>query len=220
MKGNNSSYTGLRLDLLRNIDGVDSVVLDVGCATGVNGKYLLEKGMSKQVYGIEYDKNMAEEASLSYSEVFVGDLDDSCFIDKSLKELPPVDYIIFGDVLEHLRNPERVLKSLSVKLRTNGKIIISLPNVGHLELFIQVYLKGTWPRNTRGIFDKTHLSWFTCKDAVKMINNSDLQVLSHQRVLRSRDPVGSKFNLFYKIIQYLKPDLVTFQNIYLCGHVK
>ncbi len=51
----NESYIGLRSDLLKFISGANLNVLDVGCATGVNGAYLIENGIAKKVVGVEYD---------------------------------------------------------------------------------------------------------------------------------------------------------------------
>ena len=46
------------------------------------------------------------------------------------------DYIIFGDVLEHLMNPEEVLRKLRKYLKTGGHIIISMPNVKHYSVLL------------------------------------------------------------------------------------
>jgi len=175
--------------------------------------------LAQCVFGIEIDEDMAREASKKYSKVLCGNLDDKNFVEHTLKVLPDFDYIIFGDILEHLVDPEKILKIFQSKLSKSGRIIISLPNIAHIELFIQVYINGTWPKNNRGIFDKTHLRWFCLKDAIKMIENSDLAIQHIESKFRSRDPIGSKFNLFYRLIKLFNPNLVTFQYIFVCEKI-
>lgn len=218
MKELNNSYIGLRIDLLKHIKGESNVVLDVGCALGINGQFLIENKIAEAVYGIEYDKEMAFEAEKCNTKVFCGDLNDKIFRNDILKESPLFDYVICGDILEHLYEPAKVLEDLRARLHKDGKIIISLPNIAHIELFIQVYLKGSWPQNNRGIFDKTHLRWFTKKDCFKMVESCNLSVVQYERNLRPRDAIGSKFDWKYKLLKLINKDLVTFQHIIVCEH--
>lgn len=209
----NKSYTGLRKEILHKIEGQNLIVLDVGCANGVLGNYLINNNISKEVYGIEVNSEMAKVAKINYDKIFEGNLDDLAFLEFIIQEIPNCDYIIFGDILEHLKDPEIILKRFVTKLKLNGRVIISLPNVAHLELLINVYIKGSWPRNNRGIFDKTHLRWFTRKDAVELCKNSGLKLISYDPIYRSRDKLNSKFSLKYKLIKLLNKDLVTFQHL-------
>ncbi|WP_228851077.1 class I SAM-dependent methyltransferase [Aegicerativicinus sediminis] len=214
----NKSYIGLRTDLLELIEGETNLILDVGCATGVNGAYLLENDLASVVYGVEFDPDMAKEAEMCNTKVFCGDLNSEVFRKSIINDSPLFDYIIFGDVLEHLLNPKDVLIDMKSRLKENGRIIISVPNIAHLELFIQVYLKGTFPKNPRGIFDKTHLHWFTRKDLFRLIGDSKLKLLTYKRKYRSRDAIGSKFDWKYKLLRKINKDWVTFQHIVVCTH--
>lgn len=216
----NSSYIGLRKDLLIHIKGKENIVLDVGCATGINGKYLIDKKIASQVYGIEYAHQMIDVALKNNIKVFQADLNDTASRNKILSDLPMFDYIICGDILEHLYNPDKVLLDLTKKLKPTGKLIVSLPNIAHIELFIQIYIKGTWPLNERGIFDKTHLRWFTKKDAFKLIQSSKLKVCDYYPILRARDAIGSEFNWNLKLVKFFNIEWVTFQHVLICTHAK
>lgn len=215
----NSSYIGLRKDLIKYVPNGEHVILDVGCALGINGKYLLDNKHANQVIGIEYDEKMAQEASKYNTKVFCGDLNDKKFRTSVLNENYSFDFILFGDILEHLYDPSLVLRELKSMLKPNGQIIISLPNIGHIELFIQVFIKGTWPKNERGIFDKTHLRWFTRKDAFSLVQTADLEVIKYERKFRARDAKGSKFDWKAKLLKRINKDFVTFQHIIICEHV-
>lgn len=218
MNNYNQSYIGLRKDIIKYINGKSNMILDVGCATGVNGKFLLDQELAEIVVGIEYDQHMAKDASNHNTKVFCGDLNDSNFRQKILKEDYRFDYILFGDVLEHLYDPLKVLTELKTMLNPNGSIIISLPNIGHIELFVQVFMKGTWPKNERGIFDKTHLRWFTRKDVFSLVEDAELEVIIYERKFRARDALGSKFSWKTKLLKLINKDLVTFQHIIVCKY--
>lgn len=86
-------------------------------------------------------------------------------------------------------------------------------------MFIQVFIKGSWPRNERGIFDKTHIRWFTRKDVFNLAKSANLKVVCYERNLRARDAIGSKFDWKSKLISVINKDLVTFQHILVCKHV-
>lgn len=215
----NASYVGLRYDLINHIEGSGLTILDVGCATGTNGNFLLDNKIASNVIGVEFNENMAKKAKLKYDSVYVGDLNSMDFIKSIVAREHTFDYIIFGDILEHLVNPSMVLKEFKELLSKKGKIIISVPNIAHIELFIQVFIKGTWPKNERGIFDKTHLSWFTKKDIEKTVNISGLKVILYERKLRGRD-ANPKFNFFTKILKFINKDWVTFQHIIVCKYDK
>jgi 2-polyprenyl-3-methyl-5-hydroxy-6-metoxy-1,4-benzoquinol methylase len=212
----NTSYIGLRNDLVSEINSVNNKVLDVGCATGVNGKYLLDKGLARSVYGIELMPEMAEEAKKFYAEVIVGSLDDIDLLNGLGNNY--FDHIICGDILEHLDDPWLVLKKLAGYLNENGKIIISLPNVQHIDVFYHIYFKNTWPVNERGIFDKTHRRFFTLKDIKKMVDAPGLKIVKIKRNFRFRDRIGSRFPVYGILLRTFFKRLYTFQYIVVCSH--
>jgi len=207
----NSSYITIRHDLLKHVKGIDLDILDIGCANGENGRYLMEKGYAKSVVGVEYVDAMAIEAKKKLSIVFSGSIEDK----QLLTELKSYnfDIILLGDVLEHLVDPWSVLNSLSENLKKEGKIIISTPNVQHIEVFISLYMKGSWPLNDRGIFDRTHLRWFTIKDLRKLVNQANLKIDNVERIFRFRDALNSKFPFWSLPFKKLKPSWFTHQYV-------
>ena len=213
----NPSYVGLRKDLLKFIDNRHQTVLDVGCATAANGEYLKNNGITKYVEGIEFDKNLANDAILKIDKIVVGDLDnDNTFNEVSKMKF---DAIILGDILEHTKNPEKILKKLSTEfLHEDGIIIISLPNFQHIDVLIHIFFKGYFPRNERGIFDKTHLRFFTLKNMKELIHNSNLRIDRIENKFRYRDKIGSSFPIFTRpILTKLFKKSYTFQYLFVCS---
>jgi 2-polyprenyl-3-methyl-5-hydroxy-6-metoxy-1,4-benzoquinol methylase len=213
----NSSYIQTRPDLLKYIEGSELNILDVGCATGENGRFLLDKGYARSVTGVEYDHIMADEAKNKIQKVFKGSIEDP----QLLAELQnfEFDFILLGDVLEHLVDPWKVLLSLGKTLKNGGKVIISIPNAQHIDIFRNLYLKGTWPLNSRGLFDRTHLRWFTKKDLFSMVNQAGLKVEHLERKFRYRDALGSSFPIWSGLWIKIAPSLFTHQFIIICSRL-
>jgi methionine biosynthesis protein MetW len=163
-------------------------VLDVGCASGALGATLRERD-GVEVVGIEGDPAYAADARRQLDQVVEADLD--AFDD--WESLGRFDCVIAADVLEHLRDPWTVLRSAAGLLDRDGAAVVSLPNVRYWETFWTLAVRNTWPTRTQGIFDRTHLRWFTLRDAWGLLDQAGLTVERVERVYRLR-PVGSRLD--------------------------
>ena len=147
--------------------------LDVGCFNGNLGRELIrEKGCV--VDGIDYREDMLKEAKKNgYRNTYLHDLSDQKLNFSDISE--KYDFIIFADVLEHLVNPKGVLALLKPKLKDDGRVIISLPNVAFIlnRFFLLI---GKWDYKEFGTLDKTHLKFFTIKSAQGMVEESGFKV--------------------------------------------
>jgi len=163
-------------------------VLDVGCSSGAVGAALKAGGVT-EVVGIERDPGYAADARSRLDRVVELDLDTLVAEPALLAGLGQFDTIVCADVLEHLRDPDAVLVALVAHLDRGGSVVISLPNIRHWETLWQIAVRGTFPRRSQGIFDRTHLRWFTLRDAHALLANAGLEVVAVRRVLRPR-PTG------------------------------
>jgi len=123
--------------------GSNKNVLDVGCATGYLAKTL--KAFGNTVTGLEYDPEAAERARQFADKVVVADLDHSDLTDVLAGET--FDVIVFGDVLEHLRDPLPPLRQARSLLAPGGYIVISIPNVAHGDVRMSLLLGRFTYRN-------------------------------------------------------------------------
>jgi 2-polyprenyl-3-methyl-5-hydroxy-6-metoxy-1,4-benzoquinol methylase len=78
------------------------------------------------------------------------------------------DYIIFGDVLEHLNAPDKVLIKIREYMKKNSKLIISVSNIMHISVLLPL-LRGEFHYEEAGILDKTHIKFFTLKSIISML---------------------------------------------------
>lgn len=136
-------------------------ILDVGCGVGYIGE-AIKKIQKCHITGIELDKVSANIASQKYDTVLnlkIGDLNDPEYL-KFLKSKKKYDCIICGDIIEHLADPGDLLAVLAKKLDSNGKILVSIPNLAHIDV-IAGLIDGKFNYAPNGILDTTHLRFWT-----------------------------------------------------------
>lgn len=147
-------------------------VLDVGCGAGGLGAALKAERPGLHVAGIEGFPDAAAEARGVLDEVLELDLD-------ALDGLPhPVghfDAMIFGDVLEHLRDPERLLRVLVPHLAPDGVLVCSIPNVKHWSVVVPLLVNDRWTYEDAGLLDRTHVHFFTLDEIGLMLERLGLE---------------------------------------------
>jgi len=181
----------------------NSIVLEFGPANGRMTKYMKEQ-LSCKVYAVEIDENAAKDAE-QYTEKIIVDSIENYRWQEEFKHLR-FDYIIFADVLEHLYYPEKVLKSVKEFLRDNGSILVSIPNISHNSIIINL-LKNEFNYNPTGLLDDTHIRFFTKKTFDKLIKN--IGCFTSYETAIFMDPKNTEFRNSYseltpKISRYLQ----------------
>ena len=159
------------------IDWIESgaKVLDVGCACGDFGRQLKTEKNDVEIYGLEYNEdsiNITNKTN-SYKEIIRMNLNDL----NSLLNifLIKFDYIVFGDILEHLNNPIEVLKVFKGYLKENGYFLISLPNTAHASIKAGL-LNNSFEYTEAGLLDKTHIHLFTYKSLLQLLMSLKLVI--------------------------------------------
>jgi GT2 family glycosyltransferase/2-polyprenyl-3-methyl-5-hydroxy-6-metoxy-1,4-benzoquinol methylase len=146
--------------ILRNIKP-NSVVLEMGPAHGRMTKYLKEQ-LNCEVYIVEKDEEAGKVAAQYATDAIIGeeqgDLEKPWWSANLIDQ--KFDYIIFADVLEHLHDPKTVLENAKFLLKDTGSVLISIPNIAHNAVLIDL-LQNKFEYREIGILDKTHLKFFT-----------------------------------------------------------
>jgi 2-polyprenyl-3-methyl-5-hydroxy-6-metoxy-1,4-benzoquinol methylase len=149
----NTRPHGSQMKLIELVDPPGRV-LDVGCSTGYLAERLQQRGST--VIGVELDERAAEAARRFCEAVHVGDIETM--------ELPfepeSFDYVMCGDLIEHLRDPQGVLERLRPLLRPTGRLVLSTPNIANWAMRVGL-LFGRWRYTEWGILDRTHTHFFT-----------------------------------------------------------
>ncbi len=168
-------YSDIRDDIIALIDQnkADKLsILEVGCGYGSNLLKLKSIYQNADVYGIEIMERVAEIGG-SILNIIHGNIED--------KNLPyqenNFDYIIVGDVLEHLHNPEDILLYLKNYLKKDGYIIASIPNILHFSVMLPL-LQGNFTYKDSGLLNKTHLRFFTRNEIIRLFINAGYTIES------------------------------------------
>jgi methionine biosynthesis protein MetW len=148
-----------------------SLVLDVGCADGKFGAFL-KKTKGCTVFGIEKNRKSAHKASKRLKKVFCTD------IERPLRQLrgTSFDVIVLADVLEHTREPSKILKNFSGFLKQRGMVIVSVPNIANFFVRKDILL-GKFEYAKEGILDENHLRFFTLKEMKKMLESTGYRIV-------------------------------------------
>lgn len=177
------------------------LILDLGCSDGSLGEALKRSRAGCRVYGVEYSTNLAGAAQSRLDKVVVADLNrPDCLAAFSCDVF---DCIVAADVLEHLVAPDRLLEKLHALMTEDARLVVSMPNIRHHSALLSIFVAGSFPRRERGIFDGTHLRWFTLNDARQLLKTAGFIVEAESYTLRVGDQGGGLVN---RIVQrFLSP---------------
>jgi 2-polyprenyl-3-methyl-5-hydroxy-6-metoxy-1,4-benzoquinol methylase len=165
--------------LIAEAVGHDKRVLDVGCAAGDFAEVLARRGC--EVTGIEIDPEAARRAERYCQRVIAGDV-EQLDTDGALDE-GSFDVVVFGDVLEHLKDPLKALQRLKLSLQPKGYAVASIPNVAHGSVRLAL-LQGKFRYRSLGLLDETHLRFFTRESVERLFEDAGFLVTDLKRTSR------------------------------------
>jgi SAM-dependent methyltransferase len=133
-------------------------VLDVGCGHGQFLLQAIERG--HEVTGIEPDADVAEAAGARTGATILAG-----FFPSVMEEDQAFDFVIFNDVLEHLPDPDGVLKAAGLHLRKGGLLVVNSPDSRGTfyriaALFDALGIRGPYLRMWQFGFPSPHLWYF------------------------------------------------------------
>jgi 2-polyprenyl-3-methyl-5-hydroxy-6-metoxy-1,4-benzoquinol methylase len=196
---NSNSYS-MHTQIVKFVD-YKKKVLDVGCAEGNLAEVLAAN--ESEIIGIEIDQIAAKKAQKFCNKVIIGDIES---IELSTVYDNYFDYILFADVLEHLKDPLIVLQRFKKYLNKDGYILVSLPNISNWRMRLKI-LFGNFEYEDRGILDNGHIRFFNEKSAKKLIKNAGFEIIKFELTVGDL-PLGSKF---FHFIGTLWPNLMAYQ---------
>jgi 2-polyprenyl-3-methyl-5-hydroxy-6-metoxy-1,4-benzoquinol methylase len=174
-------------------DGAE--ILEFGPAAGYFTRFLMEE-RSATVDIVEIDPKCAQRAAAYARQCVIADLElDNWGLELGDKRY---DCAIFADVLEHLRDPLKVLRRAAEFVRSGGQIIISVPNLGHWQIIASL-INNDFSYNKVGIMDHTHTHFFTEPTLRELIQEAGLEVVDVTQVRMPHLPVGcgTKWNKYH-----------------------
>lgn len=153
--------------------GAGAAVLEIGCGAGDTGAAVLAAGKASTYVGIEISPEAGAIAAGRLTEVLAGDveaLDLSRFAGK-------FDVLIASEVLEHLIDPWAAVAKLVRCLKPGATVYASSPNIAHWQV-LRAIAGGAFDYTETGVFDRTHLRWFTPRTYREMFEAEGVAVQS------------------------------------------
>jgi len=133
-------------------------IIEVGCSSGALAREFKKINPACHFLGIDIEPSYVEIAKEFCDEVAVGNIEEmgaAFYAQHADKEC-----WVFADTLEHLRDPWRTLREIRSVIPSHGVVVASIPNVQHWSVFAKLSV-GDFRYTDNGIFDRTHLRWFT-----------------------------------------------------------
>ncbi|MDE6851565.1 MAG: methyltransferase domain-containing protein [Lachnospiraceae bacterium] len=165
-------FSHVRTDILEYLEedrNQKFSLLEIGCAAGATLLEIGNRYPKAEFFGMELDDRSAYIAS-HYLNVVQGNVEE-----KRNPFQRKYDYIVLGDVLEHLHDAKDILLTLKTWLKDDGHFLISLPNVMHISV-INALLHGRFEYKDEGILDRTHLRFFTKTEIVLLMQECGLTI--------------------------------------------
>lgn len=199
------------VDLIKRHARARFNVLDIGCGLGGTLQEIENRYPNVELYGVEINPSVVDIA---------GNYMNICCADIECDNIPfkcKFDYIILADILEHTKEPEKVLLKLKQYLTPSGAFIISLPNIMHISVIYQL-LHGHFQYTEEGILDHTHLRFFALTDILEMLNKCGLKV---ERILNTTVELRQELKRYLEMLCEMdstipRDEMLAYQYQFVC----
>src|SRR6266545_648472 len=151
-----------REDLLARVTTDAKKILEFGCGEAPLGAALKARQKCR-VVGIELDPRAAAIARKRIDDVYCG---DARAIVSLMRE--EFDWIVGGDIVEHLDEPWSFLSELRHICAPGGHLLLSIPNVAHGAVIADL-LQGRFDYVYMGLTCVGHLRFFTRRSIEEMM---------------------------------------------------
>jgi len=196
-------------------EGAGRRLLDLGCADGYLSRIFAARGFSVTAI----DAPSARPRSFP-SEIHFLEAD----LDQGLPALEGTyDYVICADLLEHLRDPGRLLRDVRARLAPGGRLLASLPNSGNIYFRLNV-LAGRFPLDDRGLFDRTHVHFYMWKGWNELLNRNGFRIAAVEATVipfslaaPDHPGLGSALESLYSVAARAWKKLFAYQFVVSCS---
>jgi len=148
-------------------------VLDVGAGAGANARALSALAPRAKLVAIEPNARAAELLRAGRAEVHHGSLESW------LASAPTAafDAVLLSDVIEHVEKPVEFLERLRQHPATASALfLVSVPNYAVWYNRVRTLL-GRFEYDWSGLYDRTHLRFFTRRSIARLLEHVGLEIL-------------------------------------------
>lgn len=155
------------------INYIKGKVLDFGCGTGLLAKYI----PSKFYIGVDIDQDSLDKAKKNFSGYTFLNTNKIGFND--IKQYGPFNTIILLAVIEHIKEPDKLLIELSNLINYSGQILITTPHpassiIHNIGSKIGLFSKAA---------NKQHENYYNYEQMKRLCLKNNLKIVSYRRFL-------------------------------------
>lgn len=167
-----------RLDLLERIPPTATSLLEFGCGEAPLGAAIKSRQKCR-VVGVELDPRAVAIARKRIDAIFQGDVRE---IVSLIHER--FDWIVGGDIVEHLDEPWSFLAELRRISKPGGHLLLSLPNLANVSI-VNDLLRGRFDYVYMGLTCAGHVRFFTRRSIEDMLDIAgwDVESIESQPVI-------------------------------------
>lgn len=163
-----------RIDfILNNIPDKKLRILDIGCW---DGSYAIRyKKKTNIVYGIESSRTAAKKAVKKGVIIEQGD-----FMEKEFFKNKNFDIVVAGEIIEHVFDTDLFLRKIIKKLKKDGILILTTPNVASLPRRILLLLGINPVLENRALVNESagHIRYFTFSDMYRILKDNNFSLIT------------------------------------------
>jgi len=149
---------------IRVPDDPNITMLDLGCGPG---SFFFQHTKKGEKIGIDFAKSQ-----INYAKKVMPETKWIC-ADMEKTELPKADYIIFSEVLEHLKPETQIFKKIHSALNKNGKLILTTPNYSSFWPVIE----RVWDLVSPVKYEEQHINPQTPRTLKKLIESNGFKLI-------------------------------------------
>ena len=155
----NQYFDGSRNELKEFIPSNVKTVLEIGCG---RGGFRASFDNKVDYWGVEPNTEVHRIAESQLYKVL-----NATHVEVE-QDIPNnyFDLIVCNDVIEHMVDHDKFLETIKSKVKDDGYLLISIPNVRYIYNLYNLIFKKDWEYEDQGILDKTHLRFFTKKSLI------------------------------------------------------
>ncbi len=145
-------------DLLAVMPITARQIVEVGCSSGALARDYKRLNPNCHYTGCDIDASYVDMAKQHCDQVLVANIDE---VELSFYDaLKGSDLWVFGDTLEHMKDPWAVLRQVRQSMGQGGQVVACIPNAQHWSIQAKLATGAFWYEDS-GLLDRTHLRWFT-----------------------------------------------------------
>ena len=149
-------------------------IVEIGSSSGALARAFKAANPGCHYTGVEIDAEYARLSERYCDSVLNANIED---VDEpTFDALFPSDCWVFGDALEHLKDPWRLLRRIRDRISTGGSVVACIPNAQHWSLQARLN-SGELRYEDSGLLDRTHLRWFTRITIIELFQSSGFQIV-------------------------------------------